>query len=1003
MMKAQVCMYTAMAAIVVLIGAVPMVSQTPATTGQASPQSAAQPVSLDLAVRDRHNKPILDLKPVEISVSDNGKPATLTDLRLVNGKQQDKPLITLFFDRPGMPDSKKKTDDFLVGGSGSQARETSRKLKQVATRFLRAFPSGGFPFAVVDVWGRLQIQQESSDDRNTITEAISAAVQPEVYGKKVTANAVEQRLVQVAKTGQDSKGKAADTRERTLARSMYAALQASSHIAKDQHLSLSQSCLMALVEAQQSLPGRKAIVYFTSSGADTDSNDKSGRDSHAQDALRSIVGAANRAGLSIYIVLPDEVQDTDQLSTALVLGGMGAKFSSNPVDITASAAPWMSDMTSYAMATTTSESKGVLAAQEDMNLLAKQTGGEVINGSGSMSGQVKNIVRNLTTYYEASFMPPSEVEDGSFHTTAFKTSRRGIRMRARTGYLALPPSTGILDPPQPFELPLMALLRRTELPGDLDYQAGVLRMGHQDEGNVGLLALEAPVSGLLVREDASTHLDSAHLSVLATISDNSGTEIERFSEDIARRWAAGGSAGSAPDFLSFERSFVAPPGKYVLETAILDNNSGKAAARRQAFEIAAAQSVPEISDLLVVRGIEPADEGNGEPDLLWRGEQRVEPNLYGRLPAGVHNVSVFFLAHMDPKSQEPAAVKLEVLRDGTPLKGEPLTATLKAGTEFAPVLKGFAISSAAVGKYEIRATLAQGGKFAATTGTFELTGEEIHMASGGADATTEAPVAVDPPEFEVAEQAADRPTPEELGRILADVRKNALEYGDSVPNLICQQTTTRLTDARGNGDWKLRDSIVEVLTYVNHGENRTVVGGEANHKERFAKDPSESGMISNGEFGVALSNIFKPESRAEFTWKQSCWLRGEAEEVFEYRIAQQNSPLFLTVSNVTARVGYHGSIYIDRATRGVITITMITDDLPMKFPILKAAIRVNYDYVTINDHDYLLPVSAQVTTKANGNSLTGELLRRNDITYNNFRRFGSRARIVGIETKEAPQ
>jgi len=999
MMKAQVCMYAAMAAICAITGAAPIVGQTPAAPGQSSPQSAAEPVSLDVAVRDGHNRPVLDLKPEEISVTDNGKPAKLTDLRLVNGKQQDKPLITLFFDRPGIPDSKKR-DDFVYGGSGSQARRTSRKQQQIATKFLSAFPSHGFEFAVVDVWGRLQIQQEPSDDRKVIMEAISAAVEPGIYGKRFTENAVEQRLMQIAKTGQDVTGKAADARERTLARSMTAALEASSHIAKDQHLSLSQSCLMALVQGQQSLPGRKAVVYFASSqNAAGETGARAGKDNHAQDALRSIIGAANRAGISIYVVLLDQLEDTDQLAATSSLNGIKYGTGSGSGNLFGGVNPVGGDLSAMAMAGSSyAGTKRVLAAQENMNMLARQTGGDVLNGSGSMSGPVKDLARNLTTFYEATFVPASDVEDGSFHTTVFKTSRKGIRLRTRTGYLALPPSAGISNPAQPFELPLMALLKQTDLPGDVDYRAGVLRMGHQDEGNLGLLALEIPVSGLQVREDASTHLNSAHLSVLATIKDSSGTEIERFSEDIARRWSAESIASSAPDFISFERSFAAPPGKYVLETAILDNNSGKATARRQTFEISSSHSLPELSELMVVRGIEPAEEGSGEPDLLWGNEQRVEPNLYGRIPAGGHNVTVFFVAHADAKSQETATVRLEVLRDGVSLKGEPLTTTLKAGTEFTSVLKGFAISAATDGKYEIRATLTQGGKSAETTGTFELTGEEVRMASGGASAATEPPLAVNPPGFEASEQTVGRSTPEQLSLILADVRKNALAYGDSVPNLICQQTTTRLIYARGTGDWKQKDSIVEVLTYMNHEEDRTVVGGEKNQVQESTKNLSEKGMTSSGEFGLALSNIFKPESKAEFTWKDPGFLHGEVEEVLDYRIAQENAPFFLNASNVSAKVGYHGSMYIDRATHGVMSITMITDDVPKKFPILKTSILVNYDYVTINDHDYLLPVSAQVITKVAGDSLS-----RNDITFSNYRRFGSRARIVGIDSKDALQ
>ena len=85
------------------------------------------------------------------------------------------------------------------------------------------------------------------------------------------------------------------------------------------------------------------------------------------------------------------------------------------------------------------------------------------------------------------------------------------------------------------------------------------------------------------------------------------------------------------------------------------------------------------------------------------------------------------------------------------------------------------------------------------------------------------------------------------------------------------------------------------------------------------------------------------------------------------------------------------------------SITNITDDVPKNFPIRKVAVRVDYDYVAINDHDYLLPVSAQLITKVSGSSLSGDLLRRNDISFSNFHRFGSKMRIVGTDTKEASQ
>jgi len=129
---------------------------------------------------------------------------------------------------------------------------------------------------------------------------------------------------------------------------------------------------------------------------------------------------------------------------------------------------------------------------------------------------------------------------------------------------------------------------------------------------------------------------------------------------------------------------------------------------------------------VLVRGMAPVEVEGSEPDPLLYGDQRVQPNLDGQIAAGTHQVSVFLLAHPDPKSQEPATVKLKVLHDRVPLIGAPLVSTLKGSGEFFPVLSSFSIKSAADGQYQVRATLTQGGKSAESTGEFTLIGEEEH-------------------------------------------------------------------------------------------------------------------------------------------------------------------------------------------------------------------------------------------------------------------------------------
>jgi hypothetical protein len=149
-------------------------------------------------------------------------------------------------------------------------------------------------------------------------------------------------------------------------------------------------------------------------------------------------------------------------------------------------------------------------------------------------------------------------------------------------------------------------------------------------------------------------------------------------------------------------------------------------------------------------------------------------------------------------------------------------------------------------------------------------------------------------------------------------------------------------------------------------------------------------MLSAGEFGVALSGLFRPASKADFTWKKTGVLGDETVQVFDYRVARENSTFNLRVSSVDViTVGYHGQVFIDSATRNVRRVTQVVDDVPKKYPIHATSVSVDYDYVMINKHDYLLPVGAEIMLRK-GQRETD----LNEIEFRHFRRFGSNARIL---------
>src|SRR5690242_12461083 len=69
----------------------PAFAQQPAAPAAAAQtptvKATAEEVLLDVVVRDKKGKPITDLKPEELTVSDNGAPQTLTNFRLVRGAE----------------------------------------------------------------------------------------------------------------------------------------------------------------------------------------------------------------------------------------------------------------------------------------------------------------------------------------------------------------------------------------------------------------------------------------------------------------------------------------------------------------------------------------------------------------------------------------------------------------------------------------------------------------------------------------------------------------------------------------------------------------------------------------------------------------------------------------------------------------------------------------------------------------------------------------------------
>jgi VWFA-related protein len=984
-------------------------------------------VSLDLVVHDKKHKPVLDLKPEDIAITDDGTPVKLSAFRLVRGETGSGHVITLVFDR-------------FEGPLAKSARIMAEKI-------LKALPTTGYSFSVLDIGGRLRLLQGYTEDRASIEQAITFATdsnvtrmvstlsqgvniaQDKAEPERVTAaEAAEKNLVAIARTGVDTSGRHVDVKQRAKAQTTLKALEDAQLIVQDQHANRSLAAILALVRSQQQLAERKAIIYFTLNET---------LDSGSKEMLKTISGAATKAGVTIYTVDLDSMNIAGQRSMENALANGQAQYNPTPIVVNAygqtavqsqqeggapiagtpsATGPQWGPAQDIAQATSFSRgnNEDPNRAQEIKNPIAdlsKDTGGVYIDAQVSVKGPLQQMVEDLSTYYEASYIPPAQEYDGKFRSIDVKPLRVGLKIQAKTGYFSLPPgsASGI----RPFEASLLKSLAETQLPADFKFNASILRFGNLPDGNMNALAVEVPFSGLDIKEDTHTNLYSTRVAIVAQIKDSAGTIIEHFGEDIARRGALESMDRDKNLAVTLQRHFMEIPGKYVLEVAVKDENNEKISAQRIPFEIPAQPSGPAMSDLVLVRKMDTFNEDADPLEPLHYEGGKVIPNLSGTVPHESKSLSLFLILHPDPHATDAPTLEMQVIRNGKAGRLTPLPLrTAGAKDTMIPYLATFQTKSLAPGDYKVKAIMNQGGDSAFQEIAFTVEGNQpgenaVADASGKAGATA-APDESTPnlditPDLggklaiTASTNSVPAPTREEADALIADARERAVGYKTGLPNFLCIEVINRSLDPTGTGRWRHRDTITELLRYREQNETRTVL--EVDGKPAASADPEAiKGPKSTGEFGAVLGAVFEPSAKADFKWKETDTLGNGTVQVFDYNVAKANSAFSVGGPNgLQPNVNFHGKVYIDSATHSVRRVTLIADDLPKDFPTRATTIIVDYDYVSINAHDYLMPISAEVSLLEGRHEA---LL--NTIEFRDYRRFGSNVKILNFRPMATP-
>ena len=253
---------------------------------------------------------------------------------------------------------------------------------------------------------------------------------------------------------------------------------------------------------------------------------------------------------------------------------------------------------------------------------------------------------------------------------------------------------------------------------------------------------------------------------------------------------------------------------------------------------------------------------------------------------------------------------------------------------------------------------------------------------------------------------------------------NTLQH---LPNFLAMRTTRSFDDSpliiSENGsaprhtDLHLAGTFRQQITYREGHEvleDPVPVDGT-----KRAHTSGSAGLSSWGEFGQVLAVILTDSMKGQMTWSRWEQTSSGTAAVFDFEIPSNASHYLVdyccvrrtegpdpnhpwmanvkTPNSYRGTPGYHGALYLDPNSGAILRVTLQTE-LKSSDPITRSDMTVLYGPVEIGGRTCICPVKSVAISSA----LTGletelkewMVLRVNDVTFTDYHRFGSSARIL---------
>jgi VWFA-related protein len=672
-------------------------------------------VLLDVVVRDRKGRTVRDLRPDELELYEDAIRQEIGNFRFLDSRAlgealeeaQEKEERKATEPTAALPQQARHLNlvTLLFDRLGPDGRTIARKA---ALSFLELEDRPDVYVSVFQIGESLKLLQQFTTEREPVRHAVlratgeldtqyTAATEQLVEATREAGEA-RQLADSIVQGGTGSVGSpataAAMGQQMAMADMTVNALRLTETLQHEQQGRSSLFAILALARQQQALAGRKTILFFS-------------QGLHTPPTLEHVLGAAiseaNRANVSVYAV------DARGLSTTSTLAA--ARDTLQEAVSTSMRQQMTRGFLPVSREEATIDDNAEAAIRMDpigtLGELATSTGGLLITNTNDVRAGIARAVGDLRGYYEIAYSPSNREFDGKFRRIALKVNRPGVTVQTRSGYFAMPPGEGTAT--FSYEVELLKAMRAGTPPHDFPLRARAFRFGHEEAGTRYTVVLELPLEDISFLKAEDPSVERVHFSFMGVLRSAWGAVAQKFSQDsplwVPRSRRDALRHGNAV----FTRSFTLPGGRYSLEAAAMDRQTGRKTVEISRLVVPDVRGPLSLSSVAVVKRTERVPQGAlASEDPFRLGDVRVVPWVTDAEVASGQDLDLFLVAYASADVTADPELLVEFLRDGRVVGQATRALPQRDSAGRIPYVVNVSAAHFSPGPYEVRLELRSG-------------------------------------------------------------------------------------------------------------------------------------------------------------------------------------------------------------------------------------------------------------------------------------------------------